>query len=162
MESVRSPGIERFRAMTADEKVRLTQALSIKARDVMTAGVRARHPDWSEPEVAAREKRWGVTQAPSLIGLLVAPLTAAGPPRLLPRRNGTVAVLPRSGPTRRPESAAAGQRPANWTMITDTEGERPEDESRLIAKWAVPSERQVMESPARSPGAQRNPSAESE
>jgi hypothetical protein len=45
---------ERFRAMTADEKVRLSHALWVEARDVTAAGVRARHPDWTEEEVAAR------------------------------------------------------------------------------------------------------------
>lgn len=45
---------ERFRAMTADEKVRLSHALWIEAWNVTSAGVRARHPDWSEEQVAAR------------------------------------------------------------------------------------------------------------
>jgi hypothetical protein len=43
---------ERLRAMTADEKVRLSHALWIEARNVMAAGVRARHPAWSEEQVA--------------------------------------------------------------------------------------------------------------
>lgn len=45
---------ERFRTMTADEKVRLSQALWVEARAVTTAGVRGRHPGWSEEQVAAR------------------------------------------------------------------------------------------------------------
>ena len=42
----------RFRAMTADEKVRLSQALWREAWQVAAAGVRARHPDWTEEQVA--------------------------------------------------------------------------------------------------------------
>lgn len=45
---------ERLRAMTADEKVRLSHALWIETRQIATAGVRATHPDWSEAKVAAR------------------------------------------------------------------------------------------------------------
>jgi hypothetical protein len=45
---------ERFRAMSADEKVRLSHALWIEARNVTAAGVRGRHPDWSDVQVAAR------------------------------------------------------------------------------------------------------------
>lgn len=44
----------RLRAMTADEKVRLSHALWIEARNVSSAGVRARHPEWSDEQVAAR------------------------------------------------------------------------------------------------------------
>ncbi len=40
--------------MTADEKVRLSHALWLEARNVMAAGVRATHPDWSDEDVAAR------------------------------------------------------------------------------------------------------------
>ncbi|HUF51123.1 MAG TPA: hypothetical protein VMN60_09835 [Longimicrobiales bacterium] len=43
---------ERLRAMTADEKVRLSHVLWIEARNVMSAGIRARHPDWSDEQVA--------------------------------------------------------------------------------------------------------------
>lgn len=45
---------ERFRAMSADEKVRLAQALWREARAVLAAGVRATHPDWPEERLAAR------------------------------------------------------------------------------------------------------------
>lgn len=45
---------ERFRAMSADEKVRLSQALWVEARNVMAAGVRAQHPEWGDDQVAAR------------------------------------------------------------------------------------------------------------
>jgi hypothetical protein len=45
---------ERLRAMTADEKVRLSQALWVEARNVTAAGVRAKHPDWSDEQVAER------------------------------------------------------------------------------------------------------------
>jgi hypothetical protein len=45
---------ERLRAMTADEKVRLSHALWIEARNVTTAGVRGTHPDWSDERVATR------------------------------------------------------------------------------------------------------------
>jgi hypothetical protein len=40
--------------MSADEKVRLSHALWVEARDVTTAGVRARHPDWTDEQVTAR------------------------------------------------------------------------------------------------------------
>jgi len=43
---------ERIRAMTADEKVRLSQALWREACNVAAAGVAARHPDWSAEQVA--------------------------------------------------------------------------------------------------------------
>ncbi len=42
----------RFRAMSADEKVRLSHALWQEAWQVAAAGVRARHPDWTEQQVA--------------------------------------------------------------------------------------------------------------
>lgn len=45
---------ERFRAMTADGKVRLSHALWIETRNVTSAGVRARHPDWSDEQVVAQ------------------------------------------------------------------------------------------------------------
>lgn len=45
---------ERLRAMTADEKVRLSHALWVEAREIAAAGVRARHPDWPEARIAAR------------------------------------------------------------------------------------------------------------
>jgi hypothetical protein len=41
-------------AMSADEKVRLSHALWIEARNVTTAGVRGSHPDWSDEQAAAR------------------------------------------------------------------------------------------------------------
>jgi hypothetical protein len=47
---------ERVRAMTADEKIRLSHALWVEARNVMSAGIRARHPDWSDEQVAARAR----------------------------------------------------------------------------------------------------------
>jgi hypothetical protein len=47
---------ERIRAMTADEKVRLSHALWFEARNVLSAGIRARHPDWSDEQVAARAR----------------------------------------------------------------------------------------------------------
>ena len=43
---------ERLRAMTADEKARLAHALWVEARQIAAAGVRARHPDWSDEQVA--------------------------------------------------------------------------------------------------------------
>jgi hypothetical protein len=45
---------ERIRAMTADEKFRITHALWMEARDVIAGGVRARHPDWSPEQVVAQ------------------------------------------------------------------------------------------------------------
>ena len=44
----------RFRAMTADEKVCLSHALWIEAWNVTHAGIRARHSDWTDEQVAAR------------------------------------------------------------------------------------------------------------
>jgi hypothetical protein len=44
---------DRLRAMTADEKVRLSHALWLETRNVAAAGVRARHPDWTDDQVAA-------------------------------------------------------------------------------------------------------------
>jgi hypothetical protein len=46
--------VERLRAMTADEKVRVSHALWLEARRLMATGVRARHPDWSDEQVAAQ------------------------------------------------------------------------------------------------------------
>lgn len=40
--------------MSADEKVRISHELWLEAREVMSAGVRARHPEWSETQVAER------------------------------------------------------------------------------------------------------------
>lgn len=45
---------ERLRAMTADEKVRLSHALWLEARNVMVAGLRGTHPDWSDEQVVTR------------------------------------------------------------------------------------------------------------
>lgn len=44
----------RLRAMTADEKLRLSHALWIETRNVTAAGIRAQHPDWSDEQVAVR------------------------------------------------------------------------------------------------------------
>lgn len=46
--------LERFRAMTADEKVRLSHALWIETRSLTAAGVRGAHPDWSDEQISAR------------------------------------------------------------------------------------------------------------
>jgi len=45
---------DRLRAMTADEKVRLSHALWLEAQTVTAAGVRGRNPDWSDVQVAER------------------------------------------------------------------------------------------------------------
>ena len=45
---------ERIRAMTADEKIRVSHALWLEARRVLSAGVRENHPDWSDAKVASR------------------------------------------------------------------------------------------------------------
>ncbi|HEY3933909.1 MAG TPA: hypothetical protein VGL65_04760 [Gemmatimonadales bacterium] len=52
MNPVRDRQVERLRAVTADDKVRLSHALWIEARDVAAAGVRGRHPDWTDEQVA--------------------------------------------------------------------------------------------------------------
>jgi hypothetical protein len=54
MDTMLARQAERLRAMTADEKVRLSHALWLEARNVAAAGVRARHPDWSDEQVAAQ------------------------------------------------------------------------------------------------------------
>lgn len=54
MESSRARQAQRIREMTADEKVRLSHALRVEARNVTAAGVKGRHPDWSDAQVAAR------------------------------------------------------------------------------------------------------------
>jgi len=46
--------LERIRAMSADEKVRISHDLWIEARAVLTAGVRAQHPEWPDEQVAER------------------------------------------------------------------------------------------------------------
>ena len=45
---------ERIRAMSAEEKVRLSHALWVEARQVVESGVRARHPEWNDKKVSAR------------------------------------------------------------------------------------------------------------
>ena len=54
METIRDRQTERIRAMTADEKVRISHALWLEARSVVEAGERARHPEWSEERLAER------------------------------------------------------------------------------------------------------------
>ena len=54
MDSVLAQQNDRIRAMTADEKVRLSHALWLEARTVTAAGVRGRNPDWSDEQVAER------------------------------------------------------------------------------------------------------------
>lgn len=54
MDSTLALQTERFRTMSADEKVRLAHALWVEARKVMAAGVHAAHPEWSESKVLER------------------------------------------------------------------------------------------------------------
>jgi hypothetical protein len=54
MDSARARQAQRIREMTADQKVRLSHALWVEARNVTAAGVRGRHPQWSDAQVAAR------------------------------------------------------------------------------------------------------------
>ncbi|MHB0964483.1 MAG: hypothetical protein ACYC5V_14885 [Gemmatimonadaceae bacterium] len=54
MHSVLAQQNDRIRAMSADEKVRLSQSLWREAWNVAAAGVSARHPDWSTERVAER------------------------------------------------------------------------------------------------------------
>lgn len=44
---------ERIRAMSADQKFQVFHALWLEARRVMSAGVRANHPDWSDADIAS-------------------------------------------------------------------------------------------------------------
>lgn len=43
-----------FRGMTVEAKIRISEALWAEAREVTAAGVRERHPEWTEDRVAAR------------------------------------------------------------------------------------------------------------
>lgn len=54
MDTILARQTERIRAMSADEKVRIANALWREARSVAAAGARARHPEWSEEQVAER------------------------------------------------------------------------------------------------------------
>lgn len=42
-----------LRAMSADEKVRVSQALWEEVWEVLAAGVRGRHPEWTPAQVVA-------------------------------------------------------------------------------------------------------------
>ncbi len=44
---------ERLRQLTPDERVRIANALWEQAWQAAAAGVRARHPDWSDAQIAA-------------------------------------------------------------------------------------------------------------
>jgi len=46
--------LARLRAMTASEKVAVMHSLWRQAWSLKSAGVRARHPDWSAEQVEAR------------------------------------------------------------------------------------------------------------
>jgi len=43
-----------LRAMSADEKVRVSQSLWEETWEVLAAGVRGRHPEWTEEQVESR------------------------------------------------------------------------------------------------------------
>ena len=43
-----------LRAMSADEKVRVSQALWEETWEVLAAGVRGRHPEWTPTQVVTR------------------------------------------------------------------------------------------------------------
>jgi hypothetical protein len=53
MPSLLGQELARLRAMTATEKVATMHALWRQAWSLAEAGVRGRHPDWSEDQVAA-------------------------------------------------------------------------------------------------------------
>jgi hypothetical protein len=57
MDTALARQVERLRAMTADEKVRLSHALWIEARNVTAAGVRGMHPEWPDEQVATRVRK---------------------------------------------------------------------------------------------------------
>lgn len=42
-----------LRAMTPEQKLRVTAALNDLARELKAAGLRAQHPDWGEAQVRA-------------------------------------------------------------------------------------------------------------
>lgn len=46
--------LARIRAMSADEKLRISHQLWLEARAVLAAGVRATHPEWTETQVVER------------------------------------------------------------------------------------------------------------
>ena len=52
MSIVRDLETERLRQMTAEAKVRVSELLWHQAWAAAAAGVRARHPDWTESQVA--------------------------------------------------------------------------------------------------------------
>lgn len=45
-----------LRAMSADDKIRVSQALWEETWEVLAAGVRGRHPEWTPAQVLARVK----------------------------------------------------------------------------------------------------------
>ena len=45
--------IRRLRELSADERVRLAHSLWLQAWEAAAAGERARHPAWTEDEIAA-------------------------------------------------------------------------------------------------------------
>ena len=49
---------ELIRAMSAEEKVRASQALRAAAWDLKAAWIRSRHPDLAEVEVQAAVRQW--------------------------------------------------------------------------------------------------------
>jgi uncharacterized protein YigA (DUF484 family) len=57
MASVLDLELERLRAMSATDKVSTMQALWRQAWSLSTAGVRARHPDWTLQQVEAEVRR---------------------------------------------------------------------------------------------------------
>ena len=48
---------QRFRAMSAQEKLELVDELLVLARELKTSSLRTLHPDWSEAELRARVTR---------------------------------------------------------------------------------------------------------
>jgi hypothetical protein len=54
MNSVLTMQAAALREMSVEDKVRISEALWEEAREVTAAGVRGRHPEWSEDRVAAR------------------------------------------------------------------------------------------------------------
>lgn len=54
MDTVSDLQTRALRAMSADQKIRVSQALWEEAWEVLAAGVRGRHPEWTPAQVVAR------------------------------------------------------------------------------------------------------------
>jgi hypothetical protein len=49
--------VERLRAISGEQRLRLAERLHWSARKMKSAGLRAQHPDWPEERISAEAKR---------------------------------------------------------------------------------------------------------